>query len=95
MQDENDLRANAVANLMVHVYAIRETVIVESGGMPGHRDAGMLRPAAARPFTAFGGEDLYADEFQKVAALFHSLMARVWAFPVSRQRGGGQQGTHC
>ncbi|MDQ1300243.1 MAG: death on curing protein [Chloroflexota bacterium] len=34
----------------------------------------MLHAAIARPFATFSGEDLYADDFEKAAALFHSLI---------------------
>jgi death-on-curing protein len=34
----------------------------------------MLHAAVARPFATFSGEDLYPDDFDKAAALFHSLI---------------------
>ncbi|OAD19677.1 death-on-curing family protein [Candidatus Thiomargarita nelsonii] len=34
----------------------------------------MLHAAVARPFATFMGEDLYPDDFEKAAALFHSLI---------------------
>jgi death-on-curing protein len=34
----------------------------------------MLHAAVARPFVTFAGEDLYPDDFEKAAALFHSLI---------------------
>jgi death-on-curing protein len=34
----------------------------------------MLHSAVARPFASFGGYDLYEDDFEKAAALFHSLI---------------------
>ncbi len=34
----------------------------------------MLHAAVARPFVCFGGSELYATDFEKAAALFHSLI---------------------
>jgi len=70
---EEDRRAD-VAELLVQVYAIHEVVIGESGGLAGLRDGTMLHAAVARPFATFAGQDLYPDDFEKAAALFHSLI---------------------
>jgi hypothetical protein len=43
-------RADEVANLLVRVYEIHETIIAETGGLPGLREALMLHSAVARPF---------------------------------------------
>lgn len=67
-------RAEEIAALLVRVYEIHETVIAESGGLPGLREASMLHAAVARPFATFGGEELYPSDFEKAAALFHSLI---------------------
>lgn len=64
----------AIGHLIAQVYAIHEAVIAESGGLERLRDAAMLHAAIARPFATFSGEDLYADDFEKAAALFHSLI---------------------
>jgi death-on-curing protein len=64
----------AIGHLIAQVYAIHEAAITESGGLEGLRDAAMLHAAIARPFTTFAGEDLYTDDFEKAAALFHSLI---------------------
>jgi death-on-curing protein len=42
--------------------------------LPGLREAGLLHAAVARPFATFAGEDLYPTDFDKAAALFHSLI---------------------
>lgn len=66
--------AQDVSELLLQVYAIHETVIQESGGLVGLRDAALLHAAVARPFATFEGQDLYGDDFEKAAALFHSLI---------------------
>ena len=65
---------NDIANLLVRVYEIHEIVIAESGGLPGLRDAILLHSSVARPFATFAGEELYPTDFDKAAALFHSLI---------------------
>ncbi len=72
--DETETWANAIAELVVQIYAIHEAVIAESGGLEGLRDGTMLHAAVARPFATFAGEDLYPNDFEKAAALFHSLI---------------------
>lgn len=44
------------------------------GGASALRDRGALEAAAARPAATFDGEDLYADDAAKAAALMHSLV---------------------
>jgi len=66
--------AEAVAQLLIEVYAIHDVVIQETGGLEGLRDAAMLHAAVARPFATFTGEPLYGDDFMQAAALFHSLI---------------------
>jgi death-on-curing protein len=70
----SDPDANIVAELMVQIYNIHDVVIQESGGLEGLRDGALLHAAVARPFATFAGEDLYPDDFEKAAALFHSLI---------------------
>ncbi|MDZ7291453.1 MAG: type II toxin-antitoxin system death-on-curing family toxin [candidate division KSB1 bacterium] len=67
-------RAEEVANLLVRVYEMHETIIAETGGLPGLRDAALLHSAVARPFATFAGKELYESDFEKAAALFHSLI---------------------
>jgi len=67
-------QAGLVAELVVQIYDIHQTIIAETGGTPGLLDGAMLHAAAARPFATFAGAELYADDFEKAAALFHSLI---------------------
>lgn len=66
--------ADDVANLLVRVYEIHEIIIAETGGIVGLREATMLHSAVARPFATFAGQELYPTNFEKAAALFHSLI---------------------
>jgi death-on-curing protein len=70
----NEARADEVARLLVRVYEIHEIIIAETGGLPGLREATLLHSAVARPFATFGGQELYPSDFEKAAALFHSLI---------------------
>ncbi|OGL06975.1 MAG: hypothetical protein A3I03_05000 [Candidatus Rokubacteria bacterium RIFCSPLOWO2_02_FULL_68_19] len=54
---------------------IHERVIAEAGGLHGITNPGGLESALARPFTAFGGQELFLDLWGKVAALVHSVIA--------------------
>ncbi len=67
-------RSDDVANLLMRVYEIHEIIITETGGLPDFREATLLHAAVARPFVTFGGEELYVTDFDKAAALFHSLI---------------------
>jgi death-on-curing protein len=67
--------ADVVGRLLVRVYEIHERVLAKGGGgLEGIRDAPMLHAAVARPFATFGGLELYPTDFEKAAALFHSLI---------------------
>lgn len=44
------------------------------GGSFGIRDLGLIESAIARPQASFGGKYLYADFFDKAAALLQSLL---------------------
>jgi death on curing protein len=66
--------ADEVAHLLVRVYEIHEIIIAETGGLPGLRESALLHSAVARPFATFGGQELYTTDFEKAAALFHSLI---------------------
>jgi death-on-curing protein len=72
--DKGEAQAGYIAELVVQIYNIHEVIIEESGGLEGLRDGAMLHAAVARPFATFAGEDLYSDDFEKSAALFHSLI---------------------
>ena len=71
---EFGIHADQVAELVVRVYELHEVAISDSGGMEGLRDSAMLHAAVARPFASFDGVDLYMGDFEKAAALFHSLI---------------------
>lgn len=60
-----------IANLLLRIYDIHERMIARTGGVEGLRDGAMLHAAVARPFVTF---DLYPDDFDKAAALLHSLI---------------------
>lgn len=66
--------SEAIAELLLRVYEIHEQIIARTGGLSGLRDGAMLHAAVARPFVTYAGEELYADDFEKAAALFHSLI---------------------
>lgn len=53
---------------------IHRSQIKRFGGLKGLRDRGALESAIARPQMTFGGEDLYPEVPDKVAALMHSLV---------------------
>jgi death-on-curing protein len=67
--------ADVIGRLLMSVYEIHERLIARgSGELEGIRDAGLLHAAVARPFATFGAVELYPTDFDKAAALFHSLM---------------------
>ena len=66
--------AQMIGDLLVRVYEFHERMIATTGGIAGLRDADALHAAVARPFATFAGQDLYPDDFDKAAALFHSLI---------------------
>ena len=74
MRADSAAQAGLVAELVVQIYDIHQTIIAETGGTPGLLDGAMLHAAAARPFATFAGAELYTDDFEKAAALFHSLI---------------------
>jgi death-on-curing protein len=53
---------------------IHDDMIRRYGGSFGIRDLGLIQSALARPQASFGRQDLYPTIFDKVAALFHSLL---------------------
>lgn len=53
---------------------IHRSQLKHFGGLKGLRDRGALLAALARPQMTFGGEDLYPEVPEKVAALMHSLV---------------------
>jgi len=55
---------------------IHSSAIARYGGASGIRDAGSLEAAVARPYTSFGGEDMFPGPFAKAAALMESVIQR-------------------
>jgi death-on-curing family protein len=67
--------ADVIGRLLVRVYEIHERIIARGGGgLEGMRDAALLHAAVARPFATFGAVALYPTDFDKAAALLHSLI---------------------
>jgi len=54
---------------------MHDQVIEATGGIHGIISPGRLESALARPFTSFGGQELFSNLWSKVAALIHSLIA--------------------
>jgi death-on-curing protein len=54
---------------------IHELVINETGGQHGIINPVTLESALVRPFSSFGGKELFPDMWSKIAALIHSLIA--------------------
>ena len=54
---------------------IHEWVIQETGGVHGVTNPGGVESSLERPFTKFGGIELFPDLVSKIAALIHSLIA--------------------
>ena len=68
---------DVIERFLMRVYEIHEWVSPRgSSGLEGIRDAAWLHAAMARPFATFGEIGLYPTDFDKTAALFHSLMAK-------------------
>lgn len=55
---------------------IHSSVIARYGGASGIRDAGSLQAATAKPYTSFGGREMFAGPFAKAAALMESIVQR-------------------
>jgi death-on-curing protein len=72
--NDSELLAGQIAEIVVQIYEIHDIIIAQTGGLPGLRDGAMLHSAIARPFATFAGEELYPSDFEKAAALFHSLI---------------------
>jgi len=74
MPSSSSTDAQTIADLLLRVYEIHDRVITKTGGLEGLRDGTMLQAAVARPFATFAGKELYPGDFEKAAALFHSLI---------------------
>jgi death on curing protein len=60
----------AIHNILVEWFANTEDPV----SPPGVRDRPLLESAAARPDHTVGQKPAYTDEFERAAALFHSLI---------------------
>jgi death-on-curing protein len=56
------------------VLFVHYRLLSETGGERGVRDLGLLESAIARPRATFNRQELYADIFEKAAALMESLI---------------------
>lgn len=56
------------------VLRLHQLSIENYGGSLGIRDEGYLQSAIERPFSTFGGEELYPSPFQKAAAILESIL---------------------
>ena len=59
----------------VELAIIHERVIAETGGIQGIINTGGIESALARPFSSFGGVELFPELISKVAALIHSIVS--------------------
>jgi len=67
------------------VVLLHESLILQSGGSPGIRDAGLIDSAVQQPRATFGGVELYPTLVEKAAALACSL-AKNHAFVDGNER---------
>ena len=56
------------------VLLLHDQLVVETGGLSGLRDEGMLDSALSAPYQTFGGEDIYPSLLQKAARLCFGLV---------------------
>ncbi len=56
------------------VLAIHDQAVKRFGGSNGVRDIGLVESAVGRPQSTYDGNDLYANIFDKAAALLQSLL---------------------
>ena len=56
------------------VLLLHDQLVVETGGLSGLRDGGMLDSALSAPYQTFGGEDIYPSLLQKAARLCFGLV---------------------
>lgn len=65
-------RAVAVEDLVF----IHSAAIARYGGASGVRDTGSLEAAVDRPYSSFGGQEMFPGPFAKAAALMESIIQR-------------------
>lgn len=56
------------------VLFLHHRIVVETGGLDGVRDIGLLEAALARLHAGLGGYDLFADLFEKIALVVDALI---------------------
>ena len=56
------------------VLLLHDQLVVETGGLSGLRDEGMLDSALSAPYQTFGGEDIYPSLLQNAARLCFGLV---------------------
>lgn len=56
------------------VLLLHDQLVVETGGLSGLQDEGMLDSALSAPYQTFGGEDIYPSLLQKAARLCFGLV---------------------
>ena len=56
------------------VLLLHDQLVVETGGLSGLRDEGMLDSALSAPYQTSGGEDIYPSLLQKAARLCFGLV---------------------
>ncbi len=57
------------------VLAVHDAAISRFGGAAGIRDEGLLDSALARPFSSFGGVDVFPNDVAKVCAMAHGIIS--------------------
>ena len=65
-------RAVAVEDLVF----IHSAAIARYGGASGVREPGSLEAAVARPYSSFGGQEMFPGPFAKAAAIMKSIIQR-------------------
>ncbi|MGQ9627221.1 MAG: hypothetical protein ACUVV0_10010 [Anaerolineae bacterium] len=72
-------RAEEIAALLVRVYEIHETVIAESGGLPGLREASMLHAVevAEEALRYTEGESIQPKSIAEIADWFRKLLGEM------------------
>ena len=62
-----------LADLVERIRRVHDDLILIGGGRLGERTASLLA-ACARPYHTFDGEFLYADPYDRAAAIFHGII---------------------
>lgn len=62
-----------LAEVFRAISSFHDLTIQHHGGLPGFRDAGLLRLAVERPWMTAGGEPIFKTSFQKAAAMAEAI----------------------